>query len=293
MSSIDQQLCKKCRLCIEVCPCKVIGINGEVSFLAEREHICLKCGQCMAVCCSKAVHVDGLNYKDNFSEIPCNSMNYPDFINLLSTRRSVRNFSDKPLTRSHINQILNAVRYAPFGASPDSMKITVVNSRQRIESALPYIEEFLDNIVKWMENPIASFMIKRKKDMETYNTIRNHLYPIAKTNNYKLKNGDRITRNAPALIIFHAEREAEEHTNNSLIYASYAMLAAHSLGLGAAMNRILPAAINKLKTIRKIFNIPDENEAIIALIAGHRKYAYKRIIKRNLPQIEILEHETN
>jgi nitroreductase/NAD-dependent dihydropyrimidine dehydrogenase PreA subunit len=290
MNTIDIEACKRCKLCMEICPCNVIGINGNVYFIREREHICLKCGQCMAVCSNQAIHVDGLNYEDNFSKLPCNSTNYADFINLLATRRSIRNFSNKPLTGSHINQILDSVRYAPFGASPEKMKITVINSRQKIESALPFIEEFLDNIVKWMENPVTSFMIKRKKDKETYNTIRNHIYPIAKTNNYKLENGDRITRNAPTLIIFHAMREVEEHTNNSLIYASYAMLAAHSLGLGAAMNGILPAAINKLKTVREIFNIPDENEATIALIVGNRKYAYKRIIKRNLPRVEIVNH---
>lgn len=288
MNIINQQLCKKCKLCIEVCPCKVIGINGVVRFLPEREPICLKCGQCMAVCSTQAVHVDGLNYKDDFSEIPGNTMTHPDLMNLLSTRRSVRNFKDKPVSESHINQILDAIRYAPYGAAPEKMQITVINSRQRIEAALPFIEGFLDNIVKWMENPVATFMIKRKKDKETYNTIRNHLYPIAKSNNYKLKYGDRITRNAPALIIFHAERGAEEHTNNSMIYASYTMLTTHALGLGASMNGIVPAAINKVNKVKNIFEIPDHHEAVISLILGYAKYKYQRVIKRQNHRIKMV-----
>lgn len=92
--------------------------------------------------------------------------------------------------------------------------------------------------------------------------------------------GDRITRNAPAIIIFHAEREAEEHSNNSLIWATYAILAALSLGLGASMNGLVPSAVNKLKRVREIFQIPEDHEAIISLTIGYPKYKYQRSIKR-------------
>ena len=168
---------------------------------------------------------------------------------------------------------------------PEKVNVTIVNNKKTIESALPYIEGFLDNIVKWIENPVASFMIKRKRGQETFNTIKNHLYPIAKLENYKLEFGDRITRNAPAIIIFHADKKAEEHTNNSLIYATYVMLAANSLGLGATMIGIVPAAINKTKEVREIFQIPVENEAVMSVIIGYPKYKYKQAIKRNVQKI--------
>lgn len=66
---------------------------------------------------------------------------------------------------------------------------------------------------------------------------------MSELGNYKLEFGDRITRNAPALLIFHAENGAEEHTNSSLIYATYSILAAHAIVLGATMIGIVPAAI--------------------------------------------------
>ena len=115
---------------------------------------------------------------------------------------------------------------------------------------------------------------------EVCNTIKNHLYPIAKLGNYKLDNGDRITRNAPAILIFHANKGAEEHTNNSIIYATYAMLAAHSLGLGASMIGLVPAGINKIEKVKDIFQIPKENEAVISVILGYPKIKYRRAVKR-------------
>lgn len=277
---------------MEVCPCNIIGLNEnqELYFMPEREKICQKCGQCMAICSKKAITVEGLSYEDNMFEMPEQTVAYKEFTSFLSTRRSIRNFKDTPVPGEMIHQIIDSLSYAPYGSAPEKVHITVVNDRELIESALPHMEEFLDNIIKWMDSPLASFMIRRKKGMETYNTIKNHLYPISKLENYKLKFGDRITRNAPAIIIFHADKSAEEHTNNSLIYSTYAMLAAHALGLGATMIGIVPAAINKVQALKDIFEIPRENEAIMSVIIGFPKYNYRRAIKRENHPVSLVNH---
>lgn len=289
-NTINRELCSKCQLCMEVCPCKVIGTNDikETFFIPERMPICLQCGQCMAVCKTSAIKVDGLSYENDFLDLPPNQVSHKSFIDFLANRRSVRNFKDKPVSNELIDQILASLSYAPFGAEPDKMRITVVNDRKRIESSLPHIEKFLDDIVKWIENPIASRMIKRRSGTEKFNTIKNHLYPISKLGNYKLEFGDRITRDAPAIIIFHAPKNAASHTDNSFIYATYAMLTAHSLGLGATMIGLVPNAINKVKEVRDIYEIPDENEAISSIIVGYPRIKYKRTIKRKGQQIHYI-----
>lgn len=286
-SNITQELCKKCKLCIEVCPCNIIGVNkdDEVYVIPERTSICLHCGQCMAICPTKAITVNTLSYDSDLTDLPENNVGYQNFINFLSNRRSMRNFKPNPISDEIIQKILESISYAPFGSAPEKVHITVVNNRKTIESALPYIADFLDHIVQWVENPIASYMLKRKRGQETFHTIKHHVYPIAKLENYKLKFGDRITRNAPAIVIFHADKGAEEHTNNSLIYATYALLTAHSLGLGASMIGIIPAAINKVMAVRNIFHIPKGHEAIMSVIIGYPKYKFKRTIKRNVQKI--------
>mgnify|MGYP001822455649 FL=1 len=291
-NTIDQEVCSKCQLCIKVCPCNIIGINykNETFFIEERIPICLKCGQCMAVCKTSAIKVDGQSYENDLHELPHNKVDHKSFVDFLANRRSVRNFKDKSVSRELIDQILESIYYAPFGAEPDKMRITVVNDRKRIESSLPHIEKFLDDIVKWIENPIASRVIKRRSGTEKYNTVKNHLYPISKLENYKLEFGDRITRDAPAIIIFHAPKNAASHTDNSFIYATYAMLTAHSLGLGATMIGLVPNAINKVKAVRDIYEIPDENEAISSIIVGYPGIKYKRTISRKEQQIHYI-HE--
>jgi len=284
---VNTELCIKCKLCIEVCPVNIIHLNKQnlVSFIKEREKICLECGQCMAICSTDAIKIKKYNYINNFKKINKQNIDYESFENFISARRSIRNFTNKTVEKEKINQILQTLKYAPYGAEPNKVEITVIHNRKVIESALPLIENFLGNIIKWVDSPIISRIIKLKKGIETFNTIKNHLYPMSKLENYKLEFGDRITRGAPVLIIFHANKNAEEHTHNSLIYATYAMLTIHALGLGGTMNGIVPASINKDKKIKSIFKIPKQHEAIISLMLGYPKYKFKKTIIREQKKI--------
>jgi len=289
-SFIDQNICSKCSLCSEVCPCKIIQVDfgGNVDFIKERESLCLHCGQCMAICSTGAVKISDLAYGEEIVELPANSVNNVDFTGFLMNRRSVRNFKAKPVEDEKLEKILDSINYAPFGAEPEKVSITVVNSREKIERTLPYIEKFLDDIVSWIKNPVVRFMIRRANSEENFNTVKNHLYPMAKAENYKLKHGDSITRGAPSILVFHAEKGAEAHTNNILIYATYAMLAAHSLGLGATMIEIVPHAINRVKEVRSHFQIPENHEAVMSLVVGYPRYKYKRTVRRKAQEINWL-----
>jgi len=291
-NTVNHQTCIKCKLCIEVCPVNIIGVDetGMVNFIKERESICLECGQCMAICSTDSVKIKKYTYEKNFAKLPEHLFSHQQLTDFISSRRSVRNFKDKKVDKQTIEKILESLKYAPYGAEPNKVEITVVNDRATIEKALPLTEAFLDHIVKWIEHPIISRIIRYKKGIETFNTIKNHLYPIAKKGNYQLKYGDRITRGAPALLILHADKAAEEHSHNALIYATYLSFAIHALGMGGSMNEIIPAAINKDPKVRKIFHIPENHEAIISMMFGYPKYRYKKAVIREEKKIHWLNN---
>ena len=172
---INQEKCKKCKLCIEVCPVNIIetDTNNNVNFIEEKINICLKCGQCMAVCSAKAINIKGYNYKENFDNLPENSVNYENFINFIANRRSIRNFKNKKIEKELVNKIISSLYYTPYGSQPNKVKISIINNRDIIEKTLPDIENFLDNIVKWIENPVIRYLIKRNKAKSRSNLLTN------------------------------------------------------------------------------------------------------------------------
>jgi nitroreductase len=266
-----------------------INDKKDVFFIKERISACVKCAQCMAVCSTKSVQINDFSYDDDFLDIPLEKIEYSTFLNFLKQRRSIRNFKNKEISDEILQKIIDAVEFAPYGSAHDAVHFTIVRDKTKLSKALPFMSEFYnDKIVKWLENPMMKFIIKQKKGLETYNTMKNHLYPVAKIGNYNIEYGDRITRGAPVLIIFHAEKGAEEHTKNSLIYATYAMMAAFSLGIGATFNGLVPSAINKMSELKQIFEIPENHEATISLMLGYPKYQYKRTVKRTKTNVKFI-----
>ena len=104
--SIDQQTCKVCGLCSEVCPNKILSKNplGGITFRQDRLSFCMKCGQCMAICPTKSIRIEGLSYSGDFFEIPERLAVEAPFFNMIASRRAIRNFRDQACAKGLIGE---------------------------------------------------------------------------------------------------------------------------------------------------------------------------------------------
>lgn len=289
---INHSTCKSCLLCTEVCPNKILVKNelNEIASRTERVDLCFKCGQCMAICQSKSIIVDGLSYEKDFFELPvCEQSNLENsFLDLIYTRRAIRNFKDKPVPKALLEKIVEAISFAPPSFTPLKTKIIVIQNTELIRQSLPYMIHFYEKLLNNMKNPIARFLIKKEAGNKTFITMQEHLVPLLTARLQSLKNGteDTLTRHTPAMILFVADKNGENISHDILIAATYGMLAAHSLGLGGSIMDIISPAINKDKDLRKMFGIRDEQEVVTSINIGYPRYKYRRGIKRNLKDVQ-------
>lgn len=289
VNTVNQQTCIKCSSCIDVCPNKIIemGQASEVIFNSNKQSLCVKCGHCMAICPTKSIKIADLSYEENFIKLPETLVDENSFFDFLSTRRSIRLFQDKPVPRELLEKIINAVSMAPMGFPPHKTEITVAQNKSVINEALKYMIKSYQDLEKGMKNPMIRSIIRFSVNRETFNSIKNHVLPIMKIGlPYMEKTRDDIiTRGAPAMLIFHANKTAESHTEDLYICLAYGLLAAHSLGLGATAIGLVPPVIERNKSLRKMFQIPSKNEVLAAMVVGYPKHSFKRGIRRELRNV--------
>ncbi|MBN2519178.1 MAG: nitroreductase family protein [Bacteroidales bacterium] len=290
--TINQDTCKKCGLCAEVCPNKIMVFSKDegISIRESRIAICIKCGQCMAVCQSESIFIEGLSYENDFFPLPSEVADEKSFFSLLATRRSIRNFKDKPVPREILEKVVEAIKMSPPSFPPVKIELTVVQDTAIMKKGLPLMIEFYEFMVNAMKNPMMRFFIRRNAGIQKYNVIKNHVLPLMKTRLPELKSGkeDTITRGAPSMIIFHANRNEENYHTDIYLSVAFAILAIHSMGLGATVIDLIYAAVEKKKELRELLHIPQENEVVASIILGYPKIKYRRGIRRKLKGVEYI-----
>ena len=125
---INEEKCTPCGLCI---PLYVRGIleEGERAVRVTNPDGCTLCGHCKAICPVDAPELPTLNASE-FVEAPGRER-YPTPDVLLSffrSRRSTRQFKNRPVEREKLETIIQAGRFASTGGNRQGLHYVVVNT---------------------------------------------------------------------------------------------------------------------------------------------------------------------
>ena len=294
--SIDQGTCSGCGLCAEVCPNRILEVDEakHVFFKQEILWTCFRCGHCMAICPTASIDIPGLSYDTDFYKMPqLSPAAYEEFDQLISCRRAIRNFKDKPVPHELLAKIVDAIQYAPPGFPPLKTEVTVIEDPEMLKEALPMMIRLYKSLLKAMSNPIARQFVKQSIGREKFITLQNHVIPLLKVRMPDLESGkeDTIMRRAPALILLHADRNSENYVPDIYIALAYGFLAAHALGLGASAMDLIPPAVEKSRELRAFFKIPENHEMVGSMIVGYPLYKFQRGIRRELKSVTWISKE--
>jgi len=285
---IDSETCSKCGVCATICPDGTIEQTGDQfpSRNPARASLCAQCGQCMAACPSESITVGELSYHRDFfaSDRSGEAMDYPGLVGLAATRRAVRRFEDRPVPRELLEQVVAAVALAPMAFPPHKTAVMVLSRRAAIAEMVPHLVKFYTNLMAGMRSPLIRYFIRRCAGPEHFPTLERHLVPKLAhlLPAMKASGRDELTREAPAMLLFHAKRTAANHTQDANIALVYGLLAAHSLGLGATVNGLVPPAINATPALRAMLHLPADHEVVAGMILGYPRCRYQRGIRREL-----------
>lgn len=145
----DPDKCTGCGLCIQNCLFRAWEMGDDNVPKFKEGWACFSCYNCMVVCPAGAIdivepyHVDSGFWKTQPGKLPAlkplqpqdaegNPAEWSDVEKAIVTRRSVRNFSDKPVPEPLIRRVLEAGRFSPTSGNCQPFQFTVVTDPDTI-----------------------------------------------------------------------------------------------------------------------------------------------------------------
>lgn len=287
---IDTGTCNGCGLCSQVCSRKILRMNHNSVYVADYpDWGCCQCGLCMSVCPTQSIQVTGLNY-DEFSPLPENEIDFTILEDALSSRRSIRSFNNRRVEREVLDKLIRASAMSPIGAPPTNVQVLVLDEKKHLDELYRDAVRCWRKLTQSMKNPIYRIVAKRVVGANQYHALTHHALPSAKMCCESAVDGkDILTFGAPAIILFHGSKLGVCIVENCWLAASYATIAAHSLGLGSIFSGMIPPIVNMNTDVKRKFGIPDENKVFSCLMLGYPAVKFRRKIPREHREVRYLE----
>ena len=285
---IDFNQCSDCGLCSVVCKDLTLTMqNGKIAIDNNPVFGCVGCAQCVAVCPEDCIEVEGRTIvMDDFVPLPHAKIatNYEQLEALMLKRRSIRDFKDKIIDQDTIDRILKAATTAPMGIPPSDVEVVVFNGKEKVKNFSNDFINYLETI-KWMFSKWTLPLWRPFISKEDYEMYKSFLTPLINFLVERNKKGeDWLLYNAPLAMYFYGSPYSDPA--DPYIPATYAMLAAESLGLGTCMiGSIHPFIKRGAESFKKKYKINPKNKTGIFLIMGYPKVKYHKAIKRSFANV--------
>jgi nitroreductase/NAD-dependent dihydropyrimidine dehydrogenase PreA subunit len=284
---IDHERCNGCGLCIAVCPLGTLSLKHGVAWVTGDES--LNCGQCAAACPQGAIQVNAVDsalsafstFRSDTAWLPFGTFDTGRLVQLMRSRRSCRNYRDRPVERVILEDLVKIGITAPSGSNCQLWSFTILPDRESVLDLGNHIGDYFKKVNRLAEKAWLRRLLKfmgRATLSEYFNTH----YESVKMGlaQWELYGKDLLFHGAPALIIVGSRNDASCPAEDALLATQNMLLAAHSMGLGSCLVGYAVKVMRQERQMCRFVGMPD-NETPYAVIAlGYPNEHYASIAGR-------------
>jgi len=289
---INRELCTGCGLCLRVCPDNTFTINnGKAEVTGNR---CLQCGHCVAVCPENVVEVKAIDPENlvfkNFA-LKDQWLKWGDFdpaelVRLMASRRSCRNFLDKPLDRELLEDLVKIGTTAPSGTNSQKWTFTVLEHRDQVVKLGERVALFFERLNKMAANPLLRLASKLFSDNALGRYHHNYYDSVSKgLKKWQEEGRDLLFHGAPAVILVGSGPGASCPAEDALLASQNILLGAHALGLGSCLIGFAVTAMQRDPAIKDILAISRQEKIYAVIALGYPNEQYRRLSGRRTPVV--------
>lgn len=284
---IDRDLCAGCGLCVTVCPTETLSIvDGKAMASGEAS---ISCGHCEAVCPTKAIRVTALDegmsqFKTFTAEkqwLPPGKFSTSLLVQLMASRRSCRHFTDQPLERAVLEDLVKIGVTAPSGTNCQSWTFTILPTRKAVMVFAGHIVPFFERLNATAEKALLRSFLKLigKGELDSY--YRRYYRMVKEAIEEWHKSGkDRLFHGSTAAVLVGSRPGASCPAEDALLATQNILLAAHSMGLGSCLIGFAVQAMKREPSIQRSIGIPAEDQIHAVIALGYSGEVYQRVTGR-------------
>ncbi|MBU0712174.1 nitroreductase family protein [bacterium] len=264
MIKIDSDKCNLCGLCTKICHESCLHIDNDILTIDYK--YCSTCTQCIAICPQLA-----LTWND-FQPEKFDKSLFPDIKHvreLLMERRTIRDYTDKKIEKSILQEITDYAIYAP--THNFNLRAIIIDDEEIIKEVDSLIFKFSVNIYKWLYKPrIILTLIKLFVPKSEFEYLK------AKPKLEKVKKRAHGFKTKPAAIILII---GEKRVPLSLESAQYALYNIDLYGQtkGLACRNLVgnQMILNRNKKFKKLIGLNKSEKIFGAITLGYAAIKFK------------------
>jgi nitroreductase/Pyruvate/2-oxoacid:ferredoxin oxidoreductase delta subunit len=295
-TTIDEDLCIGCGLCVQICPSKAFSMKDDKA--AVTGEYSLNCGHCMAICPSGAIKTGAIDagmmrfqsFQPDNEWLPYGEFSTPQLVRLMASRRSCRNFLDKPVDREILEDLVKIGCTAPSATNCQLWTFTVLPSRQAVTVLGKAVRDFYAKLNSLVEKSWLRMFMKLVGKPELDRYYRGY-YEFVKEGLAEFDRAgiDRLFHGATSAIVVGCKPGASLPKEDAMLASQNILLAAHSMGLGSCLIGMAVEAMKNERKIQKAVGIPDKETVYAVIALGYPNESYRIQAGRKKPVIRVFE----
>jgi len=229
----------------------------------------MNCGHCMAVCPAGALTLNDMDM-DDFEPMPKESgITAGQLEQLFTTRRSIRAYKDKPISRDTLRALFRLVGYAPSGHNARVVQWLVIEDPKEIKRLSGLVIEWMRGLLE--DSPEMAIGMEADLLVGAWD-----------------RGEDYILHSAPIVAVAYGPqhfRDVHPVRSEFAIAMSYLELAAWSMGIGACWAGFFQAAVQFYPPMNDAIGLPEGQLSYECMMLGYPKFKYQRVPMRREPSV--------
>lgn len=285
LTTIDTDLCKGCRRCVEVCPHEVFEvIEGKARVVGTES---MHCGQCAAVCPEDAITVAGVTPVTLDGIEPGSGVER--LSNLLAMRRSCRLYKDKAVDKRTLENLVRAGTLAPSGTNSQRWTFSIVPDREGVIALAQTVSRFYERINRMAKNPGMRLFSKWFMGDALGTYYREYYDRVQQAlDEWRDHRRDRLFHGATAVILVGMKPDASCPVEDASMASQNIVLAAEAMGLGTCLIGFAVEAMKRDPSIGLRLGIPGDEKVHAVIAVGHPKLRFARPAGRMAPTVRFV-----